>query len=501
MIVLQVIACSVLLLQHIDAFLSGNGTVNKNNPLPLQTHYSIDSEGFGSSQVAVFQDQTVQKLIYRGNYFRDLSQIPPKFMQKHFKKLLMRIVNHFVNTQLQLEREHVTPITFEQFGTYRFMEHVDNPVYLDKSGKPRFDKMKCVQYAQINPETNTINYLATSNHLWRTGADVILSNLYNATLILQDARKTGSSDLKRDLLVQAYMLFGNALHTVQDFFAHSNFVELAIHMQMIMSEHGVQGLQDQKIMKQYFQSFFVFVGEDTLERCGGNLHQYLCYPLVTGLHNYGKADTLFNINSLLAGGVSKGFRKQHSWWQAFKRKVYLQFSKNSIEHQTEKSNIFMDPMSLYPTHTELNKDHNNNPLHLLAARCAIDVTRQFAHSMAPFFDLDKQLNDKKVAFDQVVSLTYNFMAHPLHVHFSEHDSQHYHPLAECMKIISEWIDDEGNTFRLSLLKYEFAKSGRNKLMPQDYLAHNVDGNESSSEVDAEDLEDRFDDESGLPLIA
>jgi len=189
------------------------------------THGSIEavlaSAGFTPYQI---------RAIYYGNWLRDYSQLlDPKLvravdMPKNFPDVLSRealtqivdvlAVREFTDL-MQNDRENFK-VTPERLGVYRPSEHLDNPKPAnDKRSDPKsidtdFEDGVAPDDAslQVDPETSMKRYL-------QQGLDFM-------TAQLNLARQAGpqSADGLRTL--------GSALHVLEDFFAHSNFVELSL---------------------------------------------------------------------------------------------------------------------------------------------------------------------------------------------------------------------------------------------------------------------------------
>lgn len=76
---------------------------------------------------------------------------------------------------------------------------------------------------EIDPETGMKNYIANSGKGWDTSARYIQDQLRMCV----DKGRRGQSD--RRLMMDALIHLGGALHTLEDFAAHSNFVELCLN--------------------------------------------------------------------------------------------------------------------------------------------------------------------------------------------------------------------------------------------------------------------------------
>jgi hypothetical protein len=124
----------------------------------------------------------------------------------------------------------------------------------------------------VDPRTGMKNYIANENGGWATSTAYIRQSLYRAI----ECRRRAQSDAD---LYEALRLMGQALHTLEDLAAHSNWVELAL-------------------IEMGYRNVFPHVGERTTIHLGGKT----IFPLVTG--TFGGMDF---IHSLL-GYPLKHFR-------------------------------------------------------------------------------------------------------------------------------------------------------------------------------------------------
>lgn len=201
------------------AFEAGTGSPIK------ATHGSIEkileTAGFAPYQL---------RAIYYGNWLRDHSQLlDPKIVRaadspKNFPDVLSRealtqivdvlAVREFT-ALMQADREKFT-VTPQRLGVYRPSEHIDNPkpanaerTYPQKIDADFEDWIAPDDSSlQIDPETSMKKYIQRS-------MDFMTAEINAALMGGPD-----SADGLRSL--------GSALHVLEDFFAHSNFVELSL---------------------------------------------------------------------------------------------------------------------------------------------------------------------------------------------------------------------------------------------------------------------------------
>ncbi|KAG8910053.1 hypothetical protein FRC01_006572, partial [Tulasnella sp. 417] len=201
-------------------------------------------------------------------------------------------------------------VNSERLGVYLPVEHIDNPKnYADgqdaRSFDPRLRPPVDPGELLIDPKTGMKNYISNENGGWDTSKAYIRRQL-QASAMQGRAAKVGNSDKMKS---EAYRLLGSALHPLEDFFAHSNFLELAlIHL----------GNDD----------VFPFVGNQTRipSPAGKNV-----YPMVTG--TFGSSDMVVS----LLGGVSDYLSERSG--PSLKTKVQQTTQKPGLRQKYGKQNI------------------------------------------------------------------------------------------------------------------------------------------------------------------
>ncbi|MGV6395586.1 HET-C-related protein [Pseudomonas caspiana] len=169
------------------------------------------------------------RAIYFGNWLRDYSQLlDPKIvrgaMPKNFPEVLSRdaltrivdvlAVKEFSDLmKIDRERFRVTP---ERLGVYRPSEHIDNPKVL----KPApFDPVK--RDADFEPWVEADDPLLEVDYQTSTKRYI-----HRSSAVMQAELNTA---LKEGLeSTDGLRAFGSALHILEDFYAHSNYVELCL---------------------------------------------------------------------------------------------------------------------------------------------------------------------------------------------------------------------------------------------------------------------------------
>ncbi|KAI0406949.1 heterokaryon incompatibility Het-C [Xylaria palmicola] len=176
--------------------------------------------------------QLERKQIYFGNWLRDFSQVIDTTLLENVDESILRAI---VSVMGFLEFGFATDefdVTRERLGCYRHVEHIDNPVgYADDAKKvdERLRGPVDPRELEIDPKTGMKNYIANSGQGWTTSADYIREQL---------AKSIELGRVKNDAHARKgrYLHLGAALHTLEDFSAHSNFIELCLHE---LGEEGV----------------------------------------------------------------------------------------------------------------------------------------------------------------------------------------------------------------------------------------------------------------------
>lgn len=212
--------------------------------------------------------------VYFGNWLRDYSQAVDvgtvKSVSAEAIRLLLCVLGFMTFGYGSGEFE----VTAERLGCYRPEEHIDNPKdYADNVDARQYDRrlrgpIDERRELSIDPETGMKNYIANERANIMTSAKLV-KKLFSKSIQL--GRKYKDEKHKPDKY-EALRLLGTGLHCLEDFFAHSNYCELAL------IELG-QG------------DVFPHVGRDTKIRLEGARHSV--YPIVTG--TFGGVDFLHSV--------------------------------------------------------------------------------------------------------------------------------------------------------------------------------------------------------------
>ncbi|KAM5351922.1 hypothetical protein ACJ41O_004645 [Fusarium nematophilum] len=214
------------------------------------------------------------KRTYFGNWLRDYSQAVDIGSLKGVNAETIRILVWVLSFMAHGYATEEFEVTKERLGVYRPEEHIDNPLgYGDGLDARTFDPrlrgpVEPVE-TEIDPRTGMKNYISNESGNWATSAGYLR---YSFARCIHFGRlyTNGSKKGKEEDLCEALRCLGQALHTLEDFSAHSNYCELALR------ELG-------------YHAVFPHCGSQTEIK----LHGKRVYPLVTG--TFGAVDFLHSV--------------------------------------------------------------------------------------------------------------------------------------------------------------------------------------------------------------
>ncbi|KAK2461278.1 hypothetical protein APHAL10511_006805 [Amanita phalloides] len=169
------------------------------------------------------------KRVYFGNWLRDYSQAVDI---AGLKKLQLQSIISLCMVLGFLAHGYATnefEVTAERLGVYLPVEHIDNPKGYGEGEDARRYHPKLrgpvnPMELQIDPQTGMKNYIANEHGNWDTSKA-------HVRRVLQECVRYGRlyrSQGRKEDEYEAFRLLGTALHTLEDFSAHSNFCELAL---------------------------------------------------------------------------------------------------------------------------------------------------------------------------------------------------------------------------------------------------------------------------------
>ncbi|KAL9937232.1 hypothetical protein V8E36_003641 [Tilletia maclaganii] len=212
------------------------------------------------------------KRVYFGNWLRDYSQamdVAALQKMKPLSILTIVMVLGFMSHGYVTEEFKVTD---ERLGVYLPTEHIDNPKgYADGKDAREYDSRLRgpvdPQELEIDPRSGMKNYIANETGHWDTSSALVRKTLSRCIQVGRRARQSGNNEE----LYEAYRLLGQALHTLEDLPAHSNWCELAL-------------------LKLGFRDVFCHVGDNVRVRAPDGQS---VPPLVTG--TFGSADFIHSL--------------------------------------------------------------------------------------------------------------------------------------------------------------------------------------------------------------
>ncbi|KAF8542735.1 heterokaryon incompatibility Het-C [Trichophaea hybrida] len=217
--------------------------------------------------------------VYFGNWLRDYSQALDvgtlKGVPKDTIRCLVWVLSFLSFGYATGEYE----VTEDRLGVYRPEEHIDNPKdYADNLNAQVYDRRLRPPVhpheLAIDPLTGMKNYIANETGGWATSSGYVKFSL---TRSIHYGRMYTSGGGNEEDLCEALRCLGQALHCLEDFSAHSNYVEL------VLREIG-------------FRSVFLHVGERTEMDIGvpqGYPGGRRAFPLVTG--TFGSIDFVHSV--------------------------------------------------------------------------------------------------------------------------------------------------------------------------------------------------------------
>ncbi|KAI0918625.1 hypothetical protein AcV5_002565 [Taiwanofungus camphoratus] len=167
------------------------------------------------------------KRVYFGNWLRDYSQAVDV---AGLQKLPLQTIINLCMVLGFMAHGYATgefEVTIDRLGVYLPIEHIDNPKgYPDnaQSFDRRLRGPVDPRELDVDPRTGMKNYIANENGFWDTSKALVRRTLHRC---IEVGRRHRAHGLKQDEY-EAYRLLGQALHTLEDFTAHSNFCELAL---------------------------------------------------------------------------------------------------------------------------------------------------------------------------------------------------------------------------------------------------------------------------------
>ncbi|WP_176469918.1 HET-C-related protein [Pseudomonas sp. Irchel 3A5] len=388
-------------------------------------------------QAIGFADEDLQAM-YFGNWLRDHAQLlDPKVVRgkdqkKDFPAVMSRealtaVVDVMAARKfsgLRAKDSFSYKVTEKKLGVYRPSHHIDNP---------KVENPTPADPAERDPEFEP----------WVLADDPLLEVDYETSMksyIHRSAAKMYrelSAAMREGYTPEGLRKLGGALHILEDFFAHSNFVELNL---ISLNHKGVlpwTGPADCKHKLPLVTG--TFGGSDTVASLAGPIAKILApaelwkftptkpgarsdseQMLLILLNEHDEAWLLeafqdflaardkassipgFNLLELYYWVISSPLRLAGNAYSAIFQGI-LQLIGNSIDDiQTHTGPDPHRPGNTDPSHSQLSKDHANHPLHKLAANCASSAIREVAGVMLNYWRFGSEMKPTEIALSYFV---------------------------------------------------------------------------------------------------
>jgi hypothetical protein len=431
----------------------GAGRGNPNFPKASFGHRSIE-DGLIDADADLppgqsFFSAAVRDQVYFGNWMRDFSQFNDpawlQFLQNRYVKagkpardLMTELLDLAAKKDFD---ENVTPsahvagvfhVTTAKLGVYRPEEHIDNPEgILDGSAVDPLFHGPCTKTSPevaIDPTTGLKAYFATRGQGFQTAADFVERSL-------RAALAAGSTP-------EGFRLFGQGLHTLEDLFAHSNFCELSFirfgHKSVypwVGPAARVTVVQNGKPQLRIPMVTGVFGSVDTGVSGASAVGEALQKPIecTAGQFSAASVATLKLIEAVTpdAGkGIESLFTQVHDLEKKYpayatalcratdsvrewiKGKLGTAMREQIKRLDAAEKAFFDDPQSTAPTHSQLAKDHDDHPLHVIAAQCARAMVADVGRAMRDAWN-------GTVPANTLVQTALRYLVHPDDVDFRQ----------------------------------------------------------------------------------
>lgn len=467
-----------------EAFEAGDGDDGH------MTHMEIEEVLSRSS----FSEQE-RKAVYFGNWLRDYSQVvDPKIVRaadtpKDFPDVLSREALTKIVDILSIKRfgdmrvsaPELFTVTPEILGVYRPSEHIDNPKSTDSNAPDPTTRdmdfepkvLEGDPLLEVDYETSMKRYIARS-------VDFMEREL--------------QTTLKKTFSPGGLRAFGSALHVLEDFFAHSNFVELALikngYSQVLPWTSPADCKAGLPLVTGMFGSTDVlgsllgplgkilFSTDDVtympLKPGDRSPREQLLLILLQEHHNplyLKKFEEFLSARDAWVGLPFAEFLQRCAAYlqgaaavpgnavAVVMKDVLTLFGNHVGDWQTRYGQDPHGNGSTDPTHSQLAKDHAEHPLHLLAASLAAHAVRHVGDAMAAYWAGDVEADP--------VAVAKSYFAHPQDTDWQDA------MVATWAAENSQEVQRSTSTTELLELRKQLAETGSNTLeqMRKDSIAY------------------------------
>jgi hypothetical protein len=431
---------------NVEGFSEGRGRPESN----FFGHRSIE-DGLAEAD-PVFFSSLVRDRIYFGNWERDYSQfcgsatlralqiLEGPLATTKAKNLSRCAITEYLDRKAKAEFPTIQPthVTMANLGVYRPEEHVDNPQGLEdgRSVDPAFrPAVRKIEYA-VDPVSGIKNYIAHDGQDWATSTGYVRQSLVGAFA-------AGPSS-------EGFRLFGQALHVVEDLYAHSNFIELTlIHLghSLVFPWVGVNSALTVRGDQRFPLVTGVFGYIDAMVSLLSSIGEAFAPPVVCEGKVFSK--TSVEVLTLLLNALANSSAMEGLLVPLIEPlqvnkdaigKDFTDFSKALCDaSETSKSWIkrklgavlraILRQLALFeidfikdiptsdrtnPTHSMLAKDHPDHPLHAIAAACACTAAARIGLAMrnAWLAKMPWSSSGMPSPVDEAIRVATGFFIHP-----------------------------------------------------------------------------------------
>lgn len=336
-------------------------------------------------------DKEERAKIYIGNWESDNSQVMVPLLVRGPKDVLFFKRDTFVKVVDVLCQLHFGEnkfhVTRESLGVYWAEHHIDNPLGIeDGTGEDSDFPPKCTPAELgIDPVRSMKNYIATPGG-WKTATGEVRKRIDLAIF-------HGRTD-------KGMRQYGRALHVIEDYYAHSNFVELTLRK----LGYNVYPWVPIPAAGRPIVTTGCFGGLDAAATIMGAVGEILQRddPFEPGKRTAGQRITLILLRERFPD-IARYYEAFLKYGEKFKTEHPMIFR---LLHDTvgQVSRWFLwlvgaamrqiwdaigtaqtlfdkNPNSTDPTHTQIAKDHDDHFFHVIAAQLASEAVRRISEVM------------------------------------------------------------------------------------------------------------------------
>lgn len=394
-----------------EQFSAGDGQNHEKHPGHSFGHRSI-----GEALAALDFDRDDLDAIYFGNWLRDYSQLVdpkivrppnlPRDLGRHIsREALTKVVDILAGGEfheLRTKNPAGYTVTTERLGVYRPREHIDNPKNIrPEPPNPRsvdgdFDDWARADSAQlaIDPATSRKRYIDAS-------IDFMVTELTIAV-------KAGKTP-------EGMRRFGSGLHVLEDYFSHSNFCELSLRKLgytqvlpwtalppgerrhpvvtgMFGSTDVIASLAEPIAHKVFSMESWAFEASKPGDRSDGEKIMLVLLSEHSDPRYLQAFQRFLTIRDKMLSIPGYSHVQRAGWIASAPMRavlnsynfVYQQLMLligNSVDDVQTLSSDPHNTNSTDPSHSQLGKDHDDHPLHTLAAELAMTAVARVGEAM------------------------------------------------------------------------------------------------------------------------